>query len=286
MYEEIESYRQITLSYHRNYNLLFSIAFLYSNKRYEGKKTAKAEAIFDDNFLGMLLREFYLDVVAKEHNMNVISEEDLLERYQLEDGSYELYDDEIMIILPKHTRHLAMINLIMRGCNPVMIKEFAGHTNGAISFNYYGNITKTVRCVTKILYDINKNGSSRKKVTNVTEPNPLSLMIKETDSYVEVDAGKCYSNKFCNSNIEDCYRCGGDCRTCRYLIPDNKDNVIVDEDKMDKEMVYIAKMLSNEKIANKLTEYQLRMQSLQKDIANLASKVWQEEEINGKETKI
>ena len=42
------------------------------------------------------------------------------------------------------TRHLAMINLIMRGANPMTIKDFAGHTNATTSAHYYSNISNTI----------------------------------------------------------------------------------------------------------------------------------------------
>lgn len=284
LYEEINLYRQVTKEYHRNKGLLFSIDYMYSNKRFFKKKKPLQDAIFDDSFLSMLLRDFYTEVIVGEKQFIIVSEDDLMHRYQHEDGSYELYDDELMMILPKHTRHLAMINLILRGCNPMMIKEFAEHANEAMSYNYYGNITKTVRCVTKILYDKSKNKSMRKKLTNVTDINPLSVLISEDSTFVEVDEGKCYSEKFANSNMTDCYACGGECRLCRFFIPYKKDSVVVNEDHIDREMDFIVKMLSDTDINNQLSEYQLRMSTLQKDIADLATKIWQEESNNGEKS--
>ena len=280
LYDEIAKYKNKSENYHRNYNLLFSLDYMYSHDKHKHKRKAEKETIFDAGFLKLLLKDFYVNVISEKYKMIIVSEEELIDRYKQEDGSYELYDDEIMMILPKHTRHLAMINLIMRGCNPIMIKEFAGHANEAISANYYGNISKTVRCVTKILYDKNKNRKERKRITNVSTINPLSLFINENDAYVEVDAGKCYSHNFLNSDGTDCRVCGGNCRNCRYLVPNIKDAVVPPEDEIDKEMVFIAKMLNDKEIDNKLTEYQIKLQTLQRGIANLATRIWQEEEEN------
>ena len=37
----------------------------------------------------------------------------------------------------------------------MIVKEFAGQADERISANYYGNVTKTARCITKILYIFN-----------------------------------------------------------------------------------------------------------------------------------
>ena len=203
-----------------------------------------------------------------------------------EDGSYQLYEQEIMKILPKHTRHLAMINLILRGCNPVMIKEFAGHTNEATSAHYYGNITKTVRCVTKIMYDKNKNRAIKNKLSNVTESHPLSLLIDEKEEFLKVDEGKCYSQEFIRGSITDCQVCGGNCRNCRYLIPDKKDSYINSDVDIDAEMDYLFEMLKDKDIDDRLTEFQLRMQNLQKEIADFANRLWMEEKENAEKKKV
>lgn len=284
LYNEIDWYRRLSEGYPRNYQLLFSVDFMKSLQK--DTRAACENVVFDSENLGDLLKSFYAEVIIEKYHMEIVSEEDLEVRFQTTDGSYELYDNEIMMILAKHTRHLAMINLILRGCNPILIKEFAGHTNGATSYNYYGNISKTVRCVTKILYDKSKNRRQQKKNTNITTPNPLSLMIDENEEYIEVDAGKCYSKNLLRSNPYDCSMCGGDCQNCGYLLPNKSDSVIPNEDRIDKEMDFIARLLYDERIDEKLTEFQIKLNLLQRDIANLATRIWQEEELNAQKTKI
>ena len=287
MYEIINKYRILTKGYNHPYNLLFSVDFALS---IPGKElwTANHEKPFSSLELADMLKDFYINVLCGEYGYSVISEDALKKRYMNEDGSYEMAGDEIMIVKSKHTRHLAMINLIMRGCNPVMIREFAGHAGEMTSANYYGNVSKTVRCTTKYLYDKSKNRRSLEKgfIQQETEENPLSLMINEQEPFVNVDNGKCYSKRFLSGDIYDCGSVGGQCISCRYFIPDKLNSTGNNAELIDKEMDYIIKLLSSETIDNHITEFHLKSQLLESHITNYATQCWREymEVEDGKET--
>lgn len=270
LYNEINYYKTISQGYDRSYELLFSMEFLYKNKKNSiGAKSD--DRVFDREVLGDILNDFYVSVVNKKYK--TINEECLMDRYMDEQyGLYQMEENEIMKVLPKHTRHLSMINLIMRGCNPMMIKEFAGHSKETTSCNYYGNVSKTVRCATKTLYD--KSKSIQKKTASVKEVNPLALMINKEDDFMEVDEGRCYSKNFINGDPTDCTVCGGVCINCRYCVPNKKDHIFKDIncDQLDEELVYLMKMLSTSDIEDKLEEYQIRMQRLERDLGNYAER--------------
>lgn len=272
LYRELENYINNSEGYSRSFELLFSMEYLYSNKK--GKVSGHSEdRVFDRDVLGELLSEFYSNVVLDRYKL--VDEETLMKRY-LDPlyGLYQMEQDEIMKIHPKHTRHLSMINLILRGCNPMMIKEFAGHAIETTSSNYYGNVSKTVRCATKFLYD--KTKSQKNKTADIKEVNPLSLMINKTDQYIEVDEGRCYSKNFLYGNSEDCTKCGGVCQNCRYCVPDKKDYCFTDikSDSLNEELEYLVKMLSEKDIENRLEEYQVRMQRLEKGLANYSERFY------------
>ena len=289
MYNLINEYKELTMEYKHLYNLLFSTEYMLEMNR-EPLWTANSNKVFSSLELADLLKDFYKKIVCYKYGYSIVSEKILKERYKNDDGSYEMSNDEIMLVQSKHTRHLAMINLIMRGCNPVMIREFAGHADELTSANYYGNVSKTVRCATKYLYDKAKNRRSSEKgfIQQDYEENPFALLINKENDYIVVDNGKCFSEKFIRGNYYDCGTVDGNCFSCKYFIPDTINDHQEQALMIDHEMDFLMKMLESNTINKRIEEFQVRSQLLESNIANYANQCWQElmEEDNGSETKV
>lgn len=278
LYDMIYKFQTATKDYAHPYGLLFSTEYTLScNVGHSIKATS--EKTFGTDQMGILIKDFYSIVLVGKLGMSLVDEKMLETRYlDTIDGSYEMADDEIMMLQAKHTRHLAMINLIMRGCNPMMIREFAGHADEVTSAHYYGNVSKTVRCATKILYDKVKNQRhSNKNVKTVSEVNPLSLLIDTSKQSVAVDHGRCYSPAFLEGSIHDCGNVDGKCDACQYFIASKENAGIHNEESfVDKELEYLMKLLKNEKIESKMLEFQVKAQQLESDMVNLSTYYWQE----------
>ena len=270
LYEEIKQYREMTNEYKNEFSLLLNLEYALLNRMSDERMKFKP-VIFDAACLNVMIGDFYKEVIVKSYDL--VDETTLMSRYlDKEFGSYEMKDYEMMKVLPKHTRHIAMINLILRGCNPVMIKEFAGHSSNTTSSNYYANMSNVVRCKTKMIHDKLKKSDNE---VVINEINPLSLIIDESSPYIQMDKGRCYSNNFVNGIVSDCSYCGGNCMNCRYFIPEKKDNVKnEDTSPLDEELRYLYKMLASEDIEDKLIEYQVRMQQLETQLTNYSERLF------------
>ena len=170
--------------------------------------------------------------------------------------------------------------MITRGCNPALIKDFAGHANASISENYYGNTSNMIKCGVKYYFDLSKN---REHIisTDSFQENPLSLIIDENQSFIQLDDGKCYSQNFAAGNPVDCITYDGQCHTCRYF--KNQSRFAVTDTELgnqssiiDNELTYLCRMLKSSDIENHIEEFQNTMLRSQSEIAGLAAKFWKE----------
>lgn len=273
LYDEIATYREMTKGYEHPYDLLFSVdAMLHLN--YGETRTKRAQKAYSSQELRECITLFYADVLEIEKGYRIVSEDELLKRSQTEEGSYSMDDDEIMMIHPKDTRHLAMINLIMRGANPMTIKDFAGHTNATTSAHYYSNISNTIRCSTKYIYDKFRSSKGTVDYTPHIRINPASLLISPDDPHVEVDGGGCYSPAFIRGSVADCQQCGGRCKVCGFFWP--KHGAESPKENIDIEMEYYIKMLKDPNLDDKIEEYQVHALRLEESAVDLATQIWEE----------
>ncbi len=267
LYELFNEYAQVSSGFHRNHNLLFSLDFMQKYNPSKHKRDYDKDSIFDVEALNKLLFDFYRDILINEYGLIIVNETSLRERYVgMNDDSYGILPGEIMKIQAKHTRHLSMINLVYNGCNPMIIKEFAGQADERISANYYGNVTKTAKCITKILYDKYKSKDIKKKILHSYSRSPLSLFIDESGDYTPLDQGKCYSERFLKDDYSDCNNCGYDCSTCEFFIPDSNADIRIKADDIDEEMRLISTIIKRDDIDQKLTEYQTKYHSFQQKL--------------------
>ena len=278
LYDLYLEYKKSSEGYLHPYNLFFSTDYLLSLE-YGSVRTKLKDAAFGRRVLSDIKEDFYREIVVLQYGYQIITEEDLLKRYLKEDGSFEMYDKEIMMLQTKHTRHLALINLLYRGCNPMLLKEFSGHSDEAMAFHYAGNLSKMVRCMTKIYYDRFKtkaNGSVKYEDVDI---NPLSILINESDPSIEVDGGRCYSKEFINGNITDCVSCDGICEHCSCFIPDHGKKVEQTcEDQMNKEVQFISGLLTSSEVNNKLEELNQHIYRVETLMRQYAQDYWKEME--------
>lgn len=202
-----------------------------------------------------------------------------------ENGIYEMEDDEIMIPQAKHTRHLAMINLIMRGCNPMLIKEFAGHEKVKTSEHYYSNIVRMVRCSTKYFYDKAKAESTGNNIEGVLYKQKFS-----PDSVLDNVAGRTrirVDGGICNSNLSGCAASGYDCARCPHFTPDAEDLPEYKEEtkrlekKTEEEMKYLRRLMTCPELEEKMSTLQIEAQKAMSDLSGLAVRYFKEFEAEG-----
>lgn len=270
IYRDIETYKIWSKDYHRNYNLLFSLEFLYENNTFYRRKSFYRTSVFDSYYLGWIQKMFYNHIIAEVYGYRIITAQEIDSRSNQEGVSYGLNDNEIMMILPRYTRHLAMINLVLRGCNPVMVKEFAGHANETVSAHYYTNYSNLTRTTVMRLHEKQLHNESASKYYF----NPAISAINQNSDFRDMDLGRCYSHNFINGNISDCSECSGECRFCKFFIPYKKDGYEELRSIVDDEFEFISKLLKNPKIDKALM--QIKLQQYYKLETNLASIFWQE----------
>ena len=247
--------------------------------------TGHGEYLFDTEDLRHLFEDFYNEVIIGKYRYHLVTENDLLDR-AANDGSFDLREGEIMMVQPKHTRHLAMVNLIIRGCNPSIIRQFAGHASDTMSANYYGNTVNLVRCAVKRFYEHTRTERQREVVVPDDTRNPLQMLIDRTANHIPVDGGSCYSERFLHHDISDCIACDGRCRFCRYFDPNKPNNELHKNEgyDLDAEFEYIRKMLKDENLENRIDEYNSKMSTFERHIQELAIDMLREKEKEDEET--
>lgn len=256
LYNLFLNYIELTKNYSRNYGLLFSLDFMTENSiRIHNKEYAEF-SVFDDEALNKLLDDFYSTIIGGYYGLIVIDEETIKSRYvNADDSEYTINAGEIMKLQLKHTRHLAMINLVFSGCSPMMVKEFAGHSNENISANYYGNIKKL--CRARIVY-VHHLAIGKKK-TNIyySRPTKIDVSTDKSGAYIELDNGRCYSPNYVNDieNDVDCSKAGYDCFNCKYFSLRASNSVSKLEKDVDRLMGLISKLLRDDELEMKLDEF-------------------------------
>ena len=273
LFEEIKEYQELTEGYEHPYGLLFSIDHINSCDN-RILRTANADKAFGPVELAALIRDFYARIVLGQYGYELVDAETLMSR-SIKEGSYALGDNEIMLVQARHTRHLAMINLVMRGATPMVLKAFAIHTNDKQDAHYYGNVTKLVRCTTKYYYEKYKRNQAilkedlAKQMTFALD----SLNIDDRAPYIEVDSGRCYNPSAVAGTYKDCKKYGGDCEKCGWHKGSGKK---VDEQDIDQEMEHWRKLLTSDSLDEKIEEFQVRTNALEMHLQDFATQIWKE----------
>lgn len=132
-----------------------------------------------------------------------------------------LYDEDFpVLLLPSHTRHLAIINLFLQGFNMLSISRMAGHDDLHSSSNYYSHVENFIE---SSIYNLAKSSITSK------------IGKKFSDGFIGwrrevIDKGKKYSYEeaekkflkvdygFCEDEDNFPKNCSEDCRPCHFYI--------------------------------------------------------------------
>ena len=165
---------------------------------------------FTTNHLRKLKDRFMQEVIVDKMQYKLITRELIEEEIKAGTTNAELELDEISEWSCGDTRHLAMINLIMKGCSPMLIKDFAGHTTSDMSAHYYSNAYKMVK--TSLFNEI---GS--KRVIDVPQSKKLTMSRYGENDCIPCPAGFCKSKNYIIGSGIDCIKVKK-CESCNYLI--------------------------------------------------------------------
>lgn len=228
---------------------------LSSKSRFGGRNP-----VFSFHNLDYLLKTFYAVVIKNSLNYKVVYKNS--KRYSSDKETVDtdefLDPGTIMYMSLGDTRHFAMINMVLNDFNPILIKDFAGHSDINTSYHYFGNISKLVRCMTYLKYEELKAYKSQSSAINTeSNYNANSILLelkygKELDKSVDTDEGKCYSPKFIKGDIGDCNLVLGDCQICNYHVGNPKSSNTENEKRLkstelalQKESEYLGYLITN-----------------------------------------
>ncbi len=139
--------------------------------------------------MNCVMRYFFHDVIEGRYGLNIVYNREIK---HLEEGC-------INYLYLGDTRHLALINIIAEGGNPVTAMMLAGHDNMDMSAHYYSNITSLIECRTYKQY---RKVLKENVIYEISRKGQLPLNIKDFISLD--DGGRCYSQAFQNKNFSDC----------------------------------------------------------------------------------
>lgn len=165
---------------------------------------------------GQLLKRFYI-VLEKRYDVRIIDKSDVDTEYMqgnLEDCEERLSEkQDIEMILPGDTRHIAMINAALSTNSLYICKVLAGHEDIGMASWYAGNIEQFVESY--VFKEMNKHtvASNEQISGKVNLFNAVGL----SEQAVHLGNNKyCVSGKFAANDYDDCLATSGDCGRCRY----------------------------------------------------------------------
>ncbi|MEW4210691.1 hypothetical protein Q0O85_19320 [Priestia megaterium] len=178
--------------------------------------------IFMNFYKNIIQDKLNLKVLYKDHPLYAKDKPKVLNKEEL------LSPTEIMQIQLGDTRHFALINMVLNDVNPILIKDFAGHRSAEESFHYFGHIDKFVKCLAYEKFrEIRKNVIDKDEMSFNDETSLANIQLqlkRKKQKYIEIDSGKCFSEKFFVGDITDCVEANnGDCFSCYYFTNDNKE---------------------------------------------------------------
>lgn len=242
---------------------LFSYHFYYKHRVFKNFINADTSQFTYRN-LYALLELFFVDIVEKKYNRDVISR---YEEVDLLGGSsnkrlikMQLYD----------TRHLAIINLIFSGCEAETTKALAGHKRMSTTAGYYDHYEEYVRSYaiayakrlksekykdTQLFIDTVKNNTDEQEKRLIVWDGVINRDKKSNIRYKKVDGGYCTHTL---KSYEQCLKMEGVHKACPYFEPDN-DEMIIEEIKnvnhqIRAELDTLRELLESEKMISNVSE--------------------------------
>jgi hypothetical protein len=152
------------------------------------------------------------------------------------------------------TRHIALQNMLLNGCNLLMAREISGHATVDMIFHYSGNMKNMIKCKAYGLYELSKQNKS---IPIMAAPSQVERILKGNNSgiFINVDSGRCYSPKFVQAHdASDCFAVKGNCSICIFHEGnDNLSDVCIEQEKLFVEKVARVKiwMTSSKQLKDK-----------------------------------
>lgn len=183
--------------------------FLFSHNTFLGisqninhlKQRTNQEKVRIDDFR-RLLQEFYLIIVEEEYQYNPIKM-----------GSSIIGKNDIEMLQPGDTRHLAFCSMMLQGFNPLTIAQMGGHKTLYAQNHYMNHLSEFCDAYTLMLTNYLKlslNRPSNENLDILFSKDKRELAFRRFNTNVQpksIEKGLCYSAHFPNSCIPDCYRC-------------------------------------------------------------------------------
>ncbi|MCM3671625.1 hypothetical protein M3181_21960 [Mesobacillus maritimus] len=226
-----------------NYECFLSFLPPFSQLTLKAKR-GQLLAPFSISTLDTILMHFYKDILQGKFNLEIVSKESNKENRlltnELKDNEEEHFikPTQIMKINLGDTRHFALINMALSDVNPILIKDFTGHSDINMSYHYFGHIDKIVKCISYNKFkELRQTIIDEGKISTlrpVTLNSIKSILNKDNERYRVVDLGKCFSPKFYEGDITHCVEAdNGDCFNCKFIeLSDKESKEILENRKM------------------------------------------------------
>lgn len=274
--EHIENYKALSSQYRadreQDYLISFNTFIECGNAAPQIKEYLKnSSCMFTSSSLENMMTQFYINVLQNKLNLYIVSDKEPQDNNDVD----PLAGNQIKEINLGDTRHFAMINMILNDFSPLLVKDFAGHSDVDMSYHYFGNISEIVKCISYMKYKELTNFNTENMIVSrnvgITGDMIMASLEREDVDGVEVDEGLCFSKKFKVGNIEDCQKVGS-CRLCKHLnrtIRETKEErkryLKQKEDEIRREGELLGEILSsykdNVKCEKDLKESMLKIQS-------------------------
>lgn len=208
--------------------------------------------MFTSSTLSELLRQFYTEIVYGKYgiqsemrdydkNKKIYSKGE--GRGNINFSEYESSTHEKLILYD--LRHLAIINLIMLGKEPLGVMKMAGHAQMSTTMGYYNHIEEFSKCfsiayakhIKALKYNVFDSVSEGKvNLNNILENTAPTNKALQTwrqltsgqvtkQEYKEVDGGLC---SYRYNDLTPCFAVNGVHSICPYFI--NTDEEVIDEE--------------------------------------------------------
>lgn len=170
--------------------------------------------------LNTILRYFFNEVIRKDYGYQV---------YHINPPA-RLEDNEINFIHIGDTRHIAMINLIAEGANPVTAMLLAGHDNVTTSSHYFSNLSNFIECRSYQVYRKLTNSQTTYEISK----SQAKYTLGKAYTMLENNA-RCYSPRFASSDYSDCLKVIskhaelGACTSCPFYRKAGRDYFSMDK---------------------------------------------------------
>lgn len=178
--------------------------------------------------MNTIMRYFFHEVIENQYGISVI--------YGVQ--KKRIKENEINYLHLGDTRHLALINIIAEGGTPLTAMLLAGHETMDMSAHYYSNITNLIECRTYRQYRLITKGEVSYQISTAKK-----IPVKVNDDFSKLaDGGRCYSEKYRNSDFSDCLETSGKagelgyCPSCKYFRKPNRS--YYSSDSMYKRKIY------------------------------------------------